>query len=55
MTARPGAVAAALPLHPIGRVGEVDDIAPAIVFLAGERARFVTGAAFVIDGGYTAR
>jgi len=54
MTARPGAAALALPLHPIGRVGETGDIAPAIVFLAGERSRFITGAAFVIDGGYTA-
>lgn len=54
MTARAGAAAHALPLHPIGRVGEVDDIAPAIVFLASDRSRFITGAAFVVDGGYTA-
>ncbi len=54
MTARDGAALQALPLHPLGRVGEVDDIAPAIVYLASDRAAFVTGAAFVVDGGYTA-
>jgi len=54
MTAASDSADRALSLHPLGRLGEVDDIAPAIVFLAGERSRFVTGASFVIDGGYTA-
>src|SRR6056297_1783968 len=42
-------------LHPIGHVGEPDDIAHGIVYLASDEARFVTGSELVIDGGYTAR
>jgi len=40
-------------LHPIGHVGEPDDIAHGIVYLASDEAKFVTGAELVIDGGYT--
>jgi NAD(P)-dependent dehydrogenase (short-subunit alcohol dehydrogenase family) len=42
-------------LHPLGHIGEPDDIAWAVVYLASEEAKFVTGAEFVVDGGYTAR
>lgn len=42
-------------LHPLGHVGEPDDIAWAIVYLASEESKFVTGSEMVIDGGYTAR
>ena len=42
-------------LHPLGHVGEADDIAWGVVYLASEEAKFVTGAELVIDGGYTAR
>ncbi|WP_147652682.1 SDR family NAD(P)-dependent oxidoreductase [Vulcaniibacterium gelatinicum] len=42
-------------LHPLGHVGEPDDIAWGVVFLASDESRFVTGAELVIDGGYTAR
>ena len=42
-------------LHPLGHVGDPDDIAWGVVYLASEEARFVTGAQLVIDGGYTAR
>jgi len=41
--------------HPVGHVGEPDDIAHGIVYLASDEAKFVTGAELVIDGGYTAR
>lgn len=41
--------------HPIGHMGEPDDIAWAVVFLASDEAKFVTGAELVVDGGYTAR
>ena len=42
-------------LHPIGHVGEPDDIGSGIVYLASEEAKFITGSELVIDGGYTAR
>jgi NAD(P)-dependent dehydrogenase (short-subunit alcohol dehydrogenase family) len=42
-------------LHPIGHLGEPDDIAWAVVWLVSDEAKFVTGAEIVIDGGYTAR
>jgi len=41
--------------HPIGHVGEPEDIAAGIVYLASDEAKFVTGSELVIDGGYTAR
>jgi NAD(P)-dependent dehydrogenase (short-subunit alcohol dehydrogenase family) len=42
-------------LHPLGHVGEPDDIAYGIVYLASEESKFVTGAELVIDGGYIIR
>jgi NAD(P)-dependent dehydrogenase (short-subunit alcohol dehydrogenase family) len=39
--------------HPAGRVGTPEDIAAAILFLAGRESGFVTGANLVIDGGMT--
>lgn len=41
--------------HPLGHMGEPDDIAWAVVYLASDEAGFVTGAELVVDGGYTAR
>jgi NAD(P)-dependent dehydrogenase (short-subunit alcohol dehydrogenase family) len=42
-------------LHPLGHMGEPDDIAHGILYLASDGAKFVTGSELVIDGGYTAR
>jgi gluconate 5-dehydrogenase len=39
---------------PVGRWGELDDLAPAVVFLASDAARYVNGHLLVIDGGMTA-
>ncbi|WP_055591234.1 SDR family NAD(P)-dependent oxidoreductase [Streptacidiphilus griseoplanus] len=39
-------------LHPVGRIGEVDDVADAVVYL--EKAPFVTGAILHLDGGQSA-
>lgn len=41
--------------HPLGHVGTPDDVAWAVVFLASNEARFITGAALAVDGGYTCR
>jgi NAD(P)-dependent dehydrogenase (short-subunit alcohol dehydrogenase family) len=44
--------AKALARHPIGRLGEPDDIAYMVLYLASDESRFVTGAEMVVDGGY---
>jgi NAD(P)-dependent dehydrogenase (short-subunit alcohol dehydrogenase family) len=41
-------------LHPAGRVGEAQEVADLITFLASDKAKFITGATIPIDGGYTA-
>ena len=41
-------------LHPLGHMGEADDIAWGAVYLASDEAKFITGSELVIDGGYTA-
>ena len=45
------AVGAVIALTPLGRLGEVADMADAVVFLASDGARFITGAGLPIDGG----
>lgn len=42
-------------LHPLGHIGEPDDIAYAVLYLASDESKFMTGAEVVIDGGYTVR
>ena len=42
-------------LHPMGRLGEPQEIAAAAAFLASDDASFVNGVALPVDGGYTAR
>jgi NAD(P)-dependent dehydrogenase (short-subunit alcohol dehydrogenase family) len=41
--------------HPLGHMGEPDDIAWGCVYLASDESKFITGSELVIDGGYTAR
>ncbi|MDA0159243.1 SDR family oxidoreductase [Solirubrobacter ginsenosidimutans] len=38
---------------PLGRIGEADDVAGAVLLLASEAGRFITGQTIVVDGGYT--
>jgi len=42
-------------IHPLGVIGDPDDVAYAMLYLASDESKFVTGAEFVIDGGYTAQ
>src|SRR5215469_7716173 len=45
------AVGAVIGLTPLGRLGEVADMADAVVFLASDASRFITGAGLPVDGG----
>jgi NAD(P)-dependent dehydrogenase (short-subunit alcohol dehydrogenase family) len=49
--ARPPLVA----LHPIGRLGQSEEVAELVLWLSSERASFVTGAYYPVDGGYLAQ
>jgi len=49
----PQLAAAGATLHPIGRIGEPDEVAAAVLWLSSDAARFVTGLAHTVDGGLT--
>lgn len=46
---------ALIALHPVGHLGEPNDIAWGVVYLASDESKFMTGSELVIDGGYTAQ
>lgn len=54
MTADPGRVEAMISRIPMGRSGEAEDLAGAVVFLASPAARYVTGDVLAVDGGMAA-
>ncbi len=41
-------------LHPLGHIGEPDDVGYAVLYLASDESKFVTGSDLIVDGGYTA-
>ena len=53
-TADPAVRAKMLRGVPLGRTGEVDEVANAILFLASDEASYITGAELYVDGGYLA-
>lgn len=42
-------------LHPIGRLGQPEEVAELVLWLCSDRASFITGAYYPVDGGYLAR
>ncbi|MFN2197637.1 MAG: SDR family NAD(P)-dependent oxidoreductase [Anaerolineales bacterium] len=42
-------------LHPMGRLGESDEVAELVIWLSSDQASFVTGSYYPIDGGYLAQ
>jgi len=42
-------------MHPIGRVGTIDEVASVFVFLASDESSFVTGANYTVDGGLSVK
>lgn len=42
-------------LHPVGRIGRPEEVAELVAWLSSDRASFVTGACYAIDGGYLAK
>ena len=54
VTSDPEVHATMCDLHPLGRMGEPQEIANVIAFLASDEASFVVASAWPVDGGYTA-
>jgi len=42
-------------MHPIGRIGKVQEVSDAVVWLSSDEASFITGQTLPIDGGFTAQ
>lgn len=51
----PGYIEQMQSIHPLGTVGDPDDVAYGMLYLASDESKFTTGSELVIDGGYTAQ
>jgi NAD(P)-dependent dehydrogenase (short-subunit alcohol dehydrogenase family) len=55
LTADPEVRARMVRAVPMGRIGEVDEVANAILFLASDESSYITGSEIIVDGGYLAQ
>lgn len=55
VTADPGATQLLTAAHPIGRLGQPDEVAELVIWLSSDKASFVTGTYYPADGGYLAQ
>ena len=53
--ADPGAAQALTAAHPIGRLGQPEEVAELVIWLSSEKASFITGNYYAADGGYLAQ
>jgi NAD(P)-dependent dehydrogenase (short-subunit alcohol dehydrogenase family) len=52
---RPEVLGELMQAHALGRLGRAEEVAEMVAWLASDRASFVTGAFYPVDGGYLAR